>query len=74
MTLYKIRDYQNLINRLKTATNIYIKEKFIGTISSYKNNYPLLKLYTEQNNSRCVLISVKIHRNEPAGIESICSF
>ena len=46
----------------------------LGYIKYSSDSYPFLKITTNNNSSKRVLISGGIHGDEPAGVEAICQF
>lgn len=74
MTLQKKRDYGRIVSRLKSALNGIATADTLGNIETPTENYPIHKICLGKGNSRRVLISAGIHGDEPAGIETICSF
>jgi hypothetical protein len=46
----------------------------VDTISTGYQDYPLIKIVLGRGNPRRVLISGGIHGDEPAGVETICTF
>ena len=70
----KIRDYAQLLNRFKSALNSITEIETLDYIKTPNENYPFQKISWNQGKSRRVLISAGIHGDEPAGVETICTF
>ena len=68
------RSYTKLINRLSKTLNNNVQTFTLGHILSSNNKYPYQKIILGDHNPRRALISAGIHGDEPAGIETICSF
>ena len=68
------RSYSKLINRLSKTLNNNVQTFTLGHIISSNNKYPYQKIILGDHNPRRALISAGIHGDEPAGIETICSF
>ena len=68
------RSYAKLINRISKTLNDNVRIFTLGHIKSSNNKYPFQKIILGDHNPRRALISAGIHGDEPAGIETICSF
>ena len=74
MNIRTKRSYTKLINRLSKTLNNTLQTFTLGHIKSTDNKYPFHKIILGNHNPRKALISAGIHGDEPAGIETICSF
>ena len=74
MSTQKKRSYTELINRLSKTLNNTVQIFTLDHIKYSNNKYPFQKIILGVHNPRRVLISAGIHGDEPAGIETICSF
>jgi len=74
MNLHAKRSYENLLSRIKTALNLQGELTVCGEIQSGNHTYALIKIIFGQGNPKKALISAGIHGDEPAGVETICSF
>ena len=74
MNLHAKRSYENLLSRIKTALNLQGELTVCGEIQSGNKTYALIKIIFGQGNPKKALISAGIHGDEPAGVETICSF
>jgi len=74
MSPLKIRDYAEVLNRVKLALDKDSKVHTLGRIQNPNGNYPFKKVFIGQGNPKRVLISAGIHGDEPAGVETICAF
>ena len=68
------RNYLKFVNRLRKALTHNTQISTLGHIKFATNKYPFQKIILGDRNPRRVLISAGIHGDEPAGVESICSF
>ena len=68
------RSYTKLINRLSKTLNNTLQTSTLGHIKYSDKKYPFNKIILGNHNPRKALISAGIHGDEPAGIETICSF
>ena len=69
------RSYSKLINRLSKTLNNNVQTSTLGHIKYLQiKNIPSIKIILGNHNPRKALISAGIHGDEPAGIETICSF
>lgn len=69
-----IRQFDDIVTRLKAALNPVGKMTEVDTIPGTTRNYPLIKIILGEGNPRRILISGGIHGDEPAGVETICAF
>ena len=68
------RSYIKLINRLSKSLNTTVQILTLDYIKYSNKKYPFHKIILGDQNQRRALISAGIHGDEPAGIETICSF
>ncbi len=68
------KSYTALINRLHQSLNHNAKIYTIGHIKYLNTKYPFQKIIIGSHKSNRVLISAGIHGDEPAGVETICTF
>jgi predicted deacylase len=68
------RNYLKLVNRLRKALNHNAQIFTLDSNTIATNKYPFQKVILGDHNPRRVLISAGIHGDEPAGIESVCTF
>lgn len=69
-----IRDFNIIVSRLKASLNPVGEWTEVSTLSARNREYPLIKIILGKGNPRRILISGGIHGDEPAGVETICSF
>lgn len=69
-----IRDFNDIVARLKSSLNPMGKLTEVDTLSTPNRDYPLIKIVLGKGNPRRILISGGIHGDEPAGVETICIF
>ncbi len=69
-----IRNYSDIQARLASSLNGGIKTVHLGRVESNSASYSIEKIVLGRGNSKRVLISAGIHGDEPAGVETICSF
>ena len=69
-----VRNFNDIVARLKTSLNPVGELTEVDTISAGNHDYPLIKIVLGKGNPRRVLISGGIHGDEPAGVETICAF
>jgi len=74
MELQAKRNYGNLLSRIKSALNPQGELIVCGEFQSGMQTYPLVKIILGEGNLKRALISAGIHGDEPAGVETICSF
>jgi len=74
MDLQAKRNYKNLLSRIKSALSPQDKLTVCGEVQSWNEIYPLVKIILGEGNPKRTLISAGIHGDEPAGVETICSF
>ncbi len=74
MNLHTKRNYDKLLGRIKSALNSQVEFKICGEVKSESQTYPLVKIVMGKENRKRALISAGIHGDEPAGVETICSF
>ncbi len=68
------RNFEDIVARLKASLNPIGEWTTMDTLSIKDRDYPLVKIVIGKGNSRRVLISGGIHGDEPAGVETICTF
>jgi len=68
------KNYRNLLSRIKSALNPQGELTVCGEVQSGGRIYPLVKIIFGEGNPKRALISAGIHGDEPAGVETICSF
>ena len=69
-----IRDFNDIVARLKSSLNPVGKLTKVDTLFTPNRDYPLIKIVLGKGNPRRILISGGIHGDEPAGVEAICVF
>ena len=69
-----IRNFNIIISRLKASLNPVGEWTEVSTLSTRNRKYPLIKIIMGKGNPQRILISGGIHGDEPAGVETICSF
>lgn len=69
-----LRQFDGIVDRLKAAMDSESELTVVDTVIIGKRKYPLIKVVLGEGNSRRVLISGGIHGDEPAGVETICTF
>jgi len=74
MSTQKKRSYADLVKRLSKALDNTVQIFTLDHIKYSNNKYPFQKIILGVHNPRRVLISAGMHGDEPAGIETICSF
>jgi murein peptide amidase A len=74
MSTKKKRSYVDLVKRLSKTRDNTVQIFTLDYIKYSNNKYPFQKIILGVHNPRRVLISAGIHGDEPAGIETICSF
>jgi len=70
----KIRNYYDILARLQSALDGSASRHDLGTIRTPSDGYPLIRIVLGQGNPYRVLISAGIHGDEPAGVETVCTF
>lgn len=68
------RKYSEILLRLKSSLDGEGTWKHLGDISDSVSSHSIEKIVLGENNKKRVLISAGIHGDEPAGVETICSF
>jgi len=69
-----IRQFHTIVSRLKASLNPVGEFTEVSTLSAANREHPLIKIILGKGNSRRILISGGIHGDEPAGVETICTF
>lgn len=70
----RIRNFDEILTRLKTSLNPVGEMIEVDTVSAGNRTTPLVKIVLGEGNPRRVLISAGIHGDEPAGVEALCAF
>ena len=68
------QSFDEIITRLKCSLNSTGKMTIVDTLATGSRGLPLIKIVLGEGNTRRVLISGGIHGDEPAGVETICTF
>ena len=74
MVQLKKRNFSKILGRLNSALTNITQIATLGYINTSNDVYPFLKITLGHGNSTRALISAGIHGDEPAGVETICSF
>ena len=74
MSLQTKRNYEELLSRIKSALPSPGEYNICGEVKSGNQTFPLIKIIIGKGNQKRALISAGIHGDEPAGVETICSF
>ena len=74
MNLQTKRNYEKLLGRIKSALHSQGEFIICGEVKSESQTYPLVKIVMGKGNPKRALISAGIHGDEPAGVETICSY
>jgi murein peptide amidase A len=75
MTLFKVRDYSQLLQRVATAlTSVEQVSLSSHQGSTGSRSYSLLTAVLGVGNPRKALITAGIHGDEPVGVEALCMF
>jgi hypothetical protein len=74
MNQQPIRHFEDIVTRLKASLNPVGALTEVDTLSAGNRNYPLIKIVVGKGNPKRILISGGIHGDEPAGVETICTF
>ncbi len=69
-----LRQFDGIVDRLKAAMDSESELTVVDTLIIGNRKYPLIKVVLGKGNSRRILISGGIHGDEPAGVETICTF
>ncbi len=69
-----IRNYSEIPARLASALDGSMRPVHLGSVYNNLASYPIEKIVVGHGHSKRVLISAGIHGDEPAGVETICSF
>ncbi|GJL78245.1 MAG: hypothetical protein NPINA01_12340 [Nitrospinaceae bacterium] len=70
----QIHKYSEILSRLTSSLDGAGTRLLLGTIEDRSVSHPIEKIVLGHGNSKRVLISAGIHGDEPAGVETICSF
>ncbi len=74
MSEIPIRNYSEILSRLKNSLEGAGKWVHVGDVTGSTSSHPIEKIVFGEGNEKRVLISAGIHGDEPAGVETICSF
>jgi murein peptide amidase A len=74
MKIKSIRNYSDIQAKLASALDGGVRPVHLGSVYNNVTSYPIEKIVLGHGHSRRVLISAGIHGDEPAGVETICSF
>ena len=69
-----IRQFDDIVARLKASLNPEAELTEVEPLSVGNREYPLIKIVVGKGNPKRILISGGIHGDEPAGVETICAF
>lgn len=74
MKIKSIRNYSAIQAKLASALDGDMSPINLGSVYNNLASYPIEKIVLGSGNPQRVLISAGIHGDEPAGVETICSF
>lgn len=74
MSVKPIRKYSDILGRLKSTLGGAGKWVSVGEVTNSTTSHPIEKIILGGGNGKRVLISAGIHGDEPAGVETVCSF
>ena len=74
MSRKSIRKYVDVITKIKSSLDGVGRWVRLGEVSDSITSYSVEKIILGEGNPKRVLISAGIHGDEPAGVETICSF
>ena len=74
MSVKSIRNYSDILTRLKSSLNGSESFVSLGEIKNSSSSHSIDKIIFGRGNDKRVLISAGIHGDEPAGVETVCSF
>ena len=69
-----IKQFDAIITRLKASLKPECEWTEMDTLKVSDQEYPLIKIVVGKRNPKRILISGGIHGDEPAGVETICTF
>jgi len=74
MNRQSIRKYADILSRLKSSLDGAGSCVSLGEVANSTSTHLLKKIVLGRGNDKRVLISAGIHGDEPAGVETVCSF
>jgi len=74
MNRHSPRKYSDILSRLKSSLDGAGRWVSLGEISNSQVSHSIEKIVLGKSNGKRVLISAGIHGDEPAGVETVCSF
>ena len=74
MTPSPNKTFDYIVDRLKASQNPVSAFTETDSLSVGNRKYPLIKIVVGKGNPKRILISGGIHGDEPAGVETICTF
>jgi len=74
MNIKPIRKYSEILSRLRSSLDEAGRWIPMGQVVSSTFSHPFEKIVLGRGNGKRVLISAGIHGDEPAGVETVCSF
>ncbi len=74
MSINSIRKYADIISKIKSSLDGAGRWVRLGEVSDAIKSHSIEKIIFGEGNDKRVLISAGIHGDEPAGVETICSF
>ncbi|MCH7622916.1 MAG: M14 family metallocarboxypeptidase [Nitrospinae bacterium] len=74
MSIKSIRKYSEILSRLKSSFDGSENCVSLGEISDSSLSHSIERIVLGRGNGKRVLISAGIHGDEPAGVETVCSF
>ena len=69
-----VRNFDAIVTRLKALQSPEVELTEVDTLTSGNRVLPLIKIIVGKGNPRRILISGGIHGDEPAGVETLCTF
>ncbi len=74
MSINSIRKYADIISKIKSSLDGAGRWVRLGEVSDSITSHVVEKIILGEGNPKRVLISAGIHGDEPAGVETVCSF